>query len=69
MLNHIGNYSLYIALIVSIIIIFQSANSLQKVKLSVSDKIFSLISVQSIMIIISWSVSCSATLHKDRLPL
>ncbi len=65
MLNHIGNYSLYIALIVSIIIIFQSANSLQKVKLSVSDKIFSLISVQSIMIIISFITLIFAFIKSD----
>ena len=54
MLNQIGNYSLYIALLSSILIIIQSPILLNRNNINVSGRIFSLISIQSLMIIISF---------------
>ena len=54
MANQIGNYSLYIALFVSIFLIFQSSDSIRNNSKNLDSKIFSALSVQSLMIIISF---------------
>ena len=54
MSNQIGNYALYIALISSLLIIFQSSISIKRSIQNIDSKVFSLISVQSLMIIISF---------------
>ena len=65
MLNQIGNYSLYIALISSILIIFQSPILLNKNSINVSGRIFSLISIQSLMVIISFITLIIAFINSD----
>jgi len=52
--NHIGNYSLYIALFASIFLIFQSSNSIRNKSKNFDSKIFSALSVQSLMVLISF---------------
>jgi cytochrome c-type biogenesis protein CcmF len=52
--NQIGNYSLYIALIASIFLIFQSSNSIRSKSKNLDSKIFSALSVQSLMVFISF---------------
>jgi len=52
--NQIGNYSLYIALFASIFLIFQSSDSIRNNSKNLDSKIFSALSVQSLMIIISF---------------
>jgi len=52
--NQIGNYSLYIALFASIFIIFQSSNSIRSKSKNFDNKIFSALSVQSLMVLISF---------------
>ena len=54
MSNQIGNYSLYIALFASIFIIFQSSNSIRSKSKNLDNKIFSALSVQSLMVLISF---------------
>ena len=54
MANQIGNYSLYIALFASIFIIFQSSNSIRSKSKNLDNKIFSALSVQSLMVLISF---------------
>ena len=54
MANQIGNYSLYIALFASIFLIFQSSDSIRNNSKNLDSKIFSALSVQSLMIIISF---------------
>ena len=54
MINQLGNYSLYIALLISIFVISKASLSLRKSSITLSGNIFSLISVQSIMVIISF---------------
>ena len=54
MANQIGNYSLYIALFASIFIIFQSSNSIRSKSKNLDNKIFSALSVQSLMVFISF---------------
>ncbi len=54
MINQLGNYSLYIALLISIFVISKTSLSLRKSSITLSGNIFSLISVQSIMVIISF---------------
>ena len=54
MANHIGNYSLYIALFASIFLIFQSSNSIRNKSKNFDSKIFSALSVQSLMVLISF---------------
>ena len=54
MANQIGNYSLYIALFASIFLIFQSSISIRNNSKNLDSKIFSALSVQSLMIIISF---------------
>ena len=54
MANQIGNYSLYVALFASIFIIFQSSNSIRSKSKNLDSKIFSALSVQSLMVLISF---------------
>ena len=54
MANQIGNYSLYIALFASIFLIFQSSNSIRNKSKNLDSKIFSALSVQSLMVLISF---------------
>jgi len=65
MLNQIGNYSLYIALLSSILIIIQSPILLNRNNINVSGRIFSLISIQSLMIIISFIALIIAFIISD----
>ena len=54
MANQIGNYSLYIALFASIFLIFQSSNSIRNKSINLNSKIFSVVSIQSLMVLISF---------------
>ncbi len=54
MANQIGNYSLYIALFASIFLIFQSSLSIKNKSKNLDSKIFSALSVQSLMVLISF---------------
>jgi len=54
MANQIGNYSLYIALVASIYLIFQSYKLSKKSSKNLDSKIFSVLSVQSAMVLISF---------------
>ena len=54
MSNQIGNYSLYIALFASIFLILQSSNSFRNKSKNLDSKIFSALSVQSLMVLISF---------------
>jgi len=52
--NQIGNYSLYVALFASIFLIFQSSNSIRTKSKNLDSKIFSALSVQTLMVLISF---------------
>jgi len=52
--NQVGNYSLFIALIASIFLIFQSYRLTRNSSKNLDGKIFSLLSVQSLMVLISF---------------
>ena len=65
MINQLGNYSLYIALLISIFIISKASLSLRKSSITLSGNIFSLISVQSIMVIISFLTLIYAFVTSD----
>ena len=65
MINQLGNYSLYIALLISIFIISKTSLSLRKSSITLSGNIFSLISVQSIMVIISFLTLIYAFITSD----
>jgi len=54
MANQIGNYSLYIALVASIYLIFQSYKLSKRSSKNLDSKIFSVLSIQSAMILISF---------------
>jgi len=54
MANQVGNYSLCIALIASIYLIFQSYKLSKKSSKKLDSKIFSVLSVQSVMVLISF---------------
>ena len=54
MANQIGNYSLCIALFASIFLIFQSSNLVRNKSKNLDSKIFSALSVQSLMVLISF---------------
>ena len=54
MANQVGNYSLFIALIASIFLIFQSYKLNRNSSKNLDSKIFSLLSVQSLMVLISF---------------
>ena len=59
MINQIGNYSLIIGLFASIFLIFQSSNVIRNRYKNLDGKIFSALSVQSLMVLISFfSLSC-----------
>ena len=51
MANQIGNYSLYIALFASFFLIFQSSNLIRSKSKNFDSKIFSALSVQSLMVL------------------
>jgi len=53
-INQIGNYSLFIALFASIFLIFQSSNVIRNKSKNLDGKIFSVLSVQSLMVLISF---------------
>ena len=65
MINQLGNYSLYIALLISILVISKTLLSLRKSSITLSGNIFSLISVQSIMVIISFLTLIYAFVTSD----
>ena len=65
MINQLGNYSLYIALLISIFVISKTSLSLRKSSITLSSNIFSLISVQSIMVIISFLTLIYAFVTSD----
>ncbi len=65
MINQIGNYSLYIALILSLIIISQSYFFFQKSSESSQGKLFSLIAIQTLMVIISFLTLIYAFIVSD----
>ena len=54
MANQVGNYSLFIALIASIFLIFQSYRLTRNSSKNLDSKIFSALSVQSLMVLISF---------------
>jgi len=54
MINQVGNYSLIIALIVSVILIFQTNNRFRKSSKYLDSKLFSLLSVQTSMVLIAF---------------
>ena len=54
MANQIGNYSLYIALVASIYLIFQSYKLSKRSSKNLDSKIFSVLSIQSAMVLISF---------------
>ena len=54
MINQIGNYSLFIALIASVFLIFQSSNVIRNNSKNFNSKIFSALSVQTLMVLISF---------------
>ena len=54
MINQIGNYSLFIALFASIFLIFQSSNAIRNKSKNLDGKIFSALSVQSLMVTLSF---------------
>jgi len=53
-INQIGNYSLFIALFASIFLIFQSSNIIRNKSKNLDGKIFSALSVQTLMVLISF---------------
>ena len=65
MINQLGNYSLYIALLISIFVISKTSLSLRKSSITLRGNIFSLISVQSIMVIISFLTLIYAFVTSD----
>ena len=65
MINQLGNYSLYIALLISMFVISKTSLSLRKSSITLSGNIFSLISVQSIMVIISFLTLIYAFVTSD----
>ena len=65
MINQLGNYSLYIALLISIFVISKTSLSLRKSSITLSGNILSLISVQSIMVIISFLTLIYAFVTSD----
>ena len=54
MINQFGNYSLYLALLASVYLIYKSLFSLKFVEKNINNKIFSALSIQSLMILISF---------------
>ena len=65
MANQLGNYSLYIALFASIFIILQSSNLISNKSKNLDSKIFSVLSVQTLMVIISFFTLIYAFIISD----
>ena len=65
MINQIGNFSLYIALILSLIIIFQSYFFFQKSSETSQGNLFSLIATQTLMVVISFLTLIYAFIISD----
>ena len=65
MANQLGNYSLYIALFAAIFIIFQSSNSIRNKSKNLDGRIFSILSVQSLMVLISFFTLIYAFIISD----
>ena len=65
MANQIGNYSLLIALFASIFLIFQSSNLIRSKTKNIDSKIFSTLSVQTLMVIISFFTLIYAFIISD----
>ena len=65
MVNQLGNYSLYIALLISIFIIIKTSLSFRNSSNVLGGNIFSLISVQSLMVIISFLTLIYAFVTSD----
>ena len=65
MANQLGNYSLYIALFASIIIIFQSSHSIRTKSKNLDSKIFAALSIQTLMVIISFFTLIYAFIISD----
>ncbi len=65
MSNQVGNYSLYIALLVSILLIFKSYKFKSNSSKNLDSKIFSLLSIQSLMILISFASLIYAFIISD----
>jgi len=63
--NQIGNYSLLIALFASIFLIFQSSNLIRSKTKNIDSKIFSTLSVQTLMVIISFFTLIYAFIISD----
>tara|TARA_B100001250_G_scaffold180506_1_gene155175 strand:- start:2150 stop:4030 length:1881 start_codon:yes stop_codon:yes gene_type:complete len=65
MSNQIGNYSLYIALIGSIFLIFQSYVQIRSRTINLDSKIFSVLSIQTSMVLISFLILIYAFVISD----
>ena len=65
MINQFGNYSLFLALITSVYLVYKSFLSLRKLEKNLDNKIFSAISIQFVMILISFSSLTYAFLVSD----
>ncbi len=65
MINQFGNFSLILALITSVYLIYKSVISFIKVETNLDSKIFSVISIQFIMVVISFSSLTYAFLVSD----
>ena len=65
MINQFGNYSLIIALITSVYLIYKSFFSFKRFETNLNSRIFSAISIQFIMIVISFSSLTYAFLVSD----
>ena len=65
MVNHFGNYSLYIALLSSIYLIYKSYSSIKSQEKNLDSKLFSALSVQSLMTLISFFTLIYAFIVSD----
>ena len=65
MSNQLGNYSLYIALFSSIFILFHSSKLIKAKSKNLDSKIFSVLSIQSIMVLISFFTLIYAFIISD----
>ena len=65
MANQLGNYSLYLALFSAIFLIFHSSNSIRNKSKNLDSKIFSVLSIQSSMVLISFFTLIYAFIISD----
>ena len=65
MANQLGNYSLYIALCSAIFLIFHSSNLIRNKSKNLDSKIFSVLSIQSSMVLISFFTLIYAFIISD----